>query len=286
MHVRQLVELAALVAVHAPVLIRSGRISESALEQYWESSKARLDAWGRMLNDYFESQHPQAPNVLGEALQVVAWQCIRPVVEEILAAEVLTRVWSGVALAHDRQHGSQQIEPVLRSVYAGHLEARNRALNVLVHGRGFSTQEAVELNRLRRRCERWCDMLLGYVVTDPSVAEFAFERERTREFAQDILDELNQPLSPFGWQLVLSSLRAAFQQGLSDDSPNPALNQQISASILSCFHGELFDSTGLLRSLWMERISHMTSDTEGMIAELLSLDDPPSGRIVPSRTRH
>jgi hypothetical protein len=273
MHCRDLVELAALVAVHGGALIRRGRISESALEQYWSSSKARFEGWARELRDY-QTEHA-ATLPVGDAAMLLAWRATRPVLEEILASEVLTRVWTAVACAYDRHRHSTEATSIVRSVYAAHLEARNQALSLLVHGCGFSTLEAVEMNRLRRRSERWCDMLLGYIVADERVDEFAFEPERTREFAADLREELNRPLSPFGWQLVLSSLRGAFQQAMSEPSPSAALNQQIAASILSCFHGELFDSTGLLQSLWMERIDHIANDAEGMLDELLLLENLP-----------
>jgi hypothetical protein len=271
MHSRELVEMAAMVAVHGPVFIRTGRISESALEQYWVASKARLDAWTRALQHYSEVQQASQEWLSSEASVVFAWRNVRPVLDEILTSEILTRVWTGVACAFDRRRRTREVEPIVRNVYVRHLEARNRALNVLIYGRGFTTQEAVELNRLRRRSERWCDMLLGYVIGDEPLDEFAFEPSRTRDFASDIMGELNRPLSSFGWHLVLASLRAAFQEDTTAETPHAEFNQQISAGILACFNGELFDSTGVFRTLWMERINHISSDTEGMIEELLAL---------------
>lgn len=273
MHCRDLVELAALIAVHGPGLIRSGHISESALQRYWAASKQRLDRWSTLLNEYLQCQPTMTPPVvLHDAYLALAWRAIRPVLEEILASEVLTRVWTAVATEYDDNRGTQDVSPIVRRVLAGHAEARNRALNVLVYGRGISSPEAVELNRLRRRSERWCDMLLGYVVAEQPLEEFAFEPERVREFARDIRDELNRPLSPFSWQLVLSSLRAAFQNGLQEEAVHPELNQQIALSVLASFEADLFDFPGLLRSLWIERIGHMADNTESLIAELLSLD--------------
>jgi hypothetical protein len=279
MHCRDLVELSALVAVQGGALIRRGRVSESAVEQYWTASKARLDYWTNALKDYAQYQQSTPEGLTNDGTLLLAWRGVRPVLEEILVSEVLTRVWTGVACISERGNTARRIEPVVRSVYVGHQEARNRALNLLVYGRGFNTQEAVELNRLRRRSERWCDMLLGYVVTSESLEEFAFEPERTREFARDIQEELNRPVSPLGWQLVLSSLRAAFKQGTTEEVLRPALNEQISAAILACFPAGLFDSTGQLQSLWMERINHLTSDTQGMIDDLLGLHASPERQV-------
>ena len=50
MHVRDLVELAALVAVHSPVLIHGGgRVPKASIEDYWTASRCRLDRWTRLL---------------------------------------------------------------------------------------------------------------------------------------------------------------------------------------------------------------------------------------------
>jgi hypothetical protein len=265
------VELAAVVAVNGRLFIRHGRISQSALEQYWSHSKFRLDRWSQSLKEYGQLQQSNPPYVSQEAALILAWRGIRPVIEEILVSEILTRVWSSVASAYDHHHGSAEVTAVVRSVYLGHQEARNRALNLMVYGRGFNTQEAVELNRLRRRCERWCDMLLGYVAQTGMVEEYAFEPNRTADFARDLRDEYSHSLNSFGWQIVLSSLRAAFQMDRTE-SPNLQHNSKISSAILGCYRGDAFDSLGVLKSLWIERIQHLADDTEGMLDQLLSLE--------------
>ena len=61
---------------------------------------------------------------------------------------------------------------------------------------------------------------------------------------------------------------------LSPESPNAELNARIAASILACFPAELFDSTGLLRSLWLMRLTNVAEDTQGMIDELFKSERP------------
>jgi hypothetical protein len=58
---------------------------------------------------------------------------------------------------------------------------------------------------------------------------------------------------------MLASVRASFREGLCPVSPNADLNARIASSILACFQGELFDSTGLLRSLWLTRLANVTA---------------------------
>ncbi len=265
MHARDLVELGVLVALHGPAFIRGAMpISERGLESYWLASKCRMDRWHRALKTV-NIQIQDAPH----AQRPLHWQAVRPVLEEILAGELLTRVWTAVATAYDQQRASNCIEPIVRSVLLGHLEARHRTLNLIVHGQGFGLEDAVALNQLRRACERWTDVLLAHLIADYDVGEFAFDCARALDFAADLRAERQQPTGRLSSELLLASLRDNFQKQLSSATPNSDLNQSLAASILSCFRAELFDSTGLCKSLWLVRLDSTANDTERMIAELL-----------------
>ena len=269
MHARELVELAAVVAAQGPVLVRQGGpVPSSSVEPYWVASKCRLDRWGRSLRQLAD----EAANG-GPEWQRSRWPRLRGVLEEILTGEVLTRVWAAVMSAYDRRRGTDLAEPVVRSVLIGHLEARHRVLTLLVQGPGIDSEAAVKLNRLRRRTERWTDMLIGYLAGLDDVSEFAIDPVRANDFAEDLRYQAQLSGGRHVWPLVLASLRAAFRQGLTPTSPNADLNAKIAAAILSCFPPELFDSTGIFRSLWLSRLTNVTSDAEGMIEELLTVDD-------------
>jgi hypothetical protein len=159
----------------------------------------------------------------------------------------------------------------------GHMEARHRVLSLMVRGCGIDAEAALKLNRLRRRAERWTDLLVGRLAGAYDVSEFAVDPQRAKDFAPD----------PFfaSWPLTMASLRAAFQRGLSPESPNADLNARIAAAILSCYPWELFDSIGLLRSLWMMRLTNITEDTQGMIEDLLALEHPAAERTAGGRLR-
>lgn len=281
MHSRKLVELSALIAVNAPEILQRGHLSSSHMEQYWAASKLRLACWSESLQGYLQLQIGSSPSMSQAGPLVVAWREVRPVLEEILVAEILTRVWASVVCIYDRRHGSQML-PLVRRVYAGHLEARNRALNVLVYGRGFSTREAAELNALRRRCERWCDLLLAYLTRSlpselqPLIDEFAIEPDRSREFARDLQGD-EGALVPLAGQLLPASLREAFGKGLTKESPYPTFNQQIADSLLACLpDGRVaYAQPG---DPWLDRIELMTTDAEGMIRELLQIEGYSSPR--------
>ena len=270
MHTRELIDLAAIVAIHGPVLIRdAGVISDTSIEDYWTASKCRLDRWGRALKSLSVKLADTQPTAGCRISQQV-----RGVLEEILTGEVLTRVWTTVMCAYDRHRGTDLMEPVVRSILIGHLEARHRVLTLLVNGSGIDTEQAVKFNRLRQRTERWTDMLVGYLAGLHDISEFAIDPERAEGFAEDLSYRSRLPGGRHAWPLIQASLRAGFSKCLASASPNADLNQKIAASILSCLPPEVFDGTGLFRSIWMTRLTNVTSDTRGMIDQLIGSSQP------------
>lgn len=269
MHSRELVELAALASAHGRALIRSGppALPIEGLGEYWSASKCRLDRWTSALGRL-------APGV-GAATPPLPNVHLTSVLEEILLSDVLTRVWTAVLAAFDRRHGAEENAPIAQRILLGHAEARNRVLTLLVHGPGISSHEALRLDRLRRRSERWTDLLIGHVCNEHDVSEFAANPAVAREFAADLRDHRGWSTESQAWPLLLASLRAAFQ-GVVAVSPNSDLNRRIAAGVLACLPPELFDSTGLLQSLWMTRISQAADDAQGLIAAMFPCESPLS----------
>jgi len=264
MHARELVEVAGLVALNGPLLVRGrGAPNSTHLEQYWSSSRTRFENWSQALKGYAALDPQDVRHDFD------CWIQIRATLDEIFTSEILARVWSAVLVAHDRSAGTGLAEPIARSVLASHMESRHRALALLVLGHGVSTPQAAALNRLRRRAERWTDVLIGGLLHLSDVREFAVEPDRAEDFADDLAHQRRHPAGVHAWRLTLVSLRNSFQTGLSPLAANPDANARITASILGCFPAELFDSTGLFQSLWMLRLTANASDAQGMISELL-----------------
>jgi len=231
------------------------------------------DSWTKALKNY-----DARLRAADAAARAPLWRSIRPTLEEILTGELLTRIWTAVANAHDRAHGQAVAGPVARSAFVSHLEARNRALNVIVYGQGFSVDEAVSLNRIRRRTERWTDMLLGYLIQHYDVRAVAFDAGRVLDFAESLHRDQAGSSSRPAWQLIVSSLRSAYQSDLSPMSPSGRWNERIVDSILSCFDTVLFDSTGLLQSLWMLRATCATDGTLALIDDMLATQSSADSR--------
>ena len=267
MRAYELIELSALLAVHGRTFVQGQRrLSESSIAQYWSVTRSRFDRWAQALKSDCERLRS------GQEKTSVIWRHARPVLEEILTGEMLTRIWTAAACQHDRQRGSSYVSPVVRSVFLGHLEARNRALNYMFHAQEHDSDAVLDVNRLRNRSERWTDMLLAYLTPLGDVADVAFDCKRMCDFAEDILDHFHQSHAGQWWQLLRGALRDSFGDCLAETAPNGDLNAQIVTSILAGFRPEVFDAGGDLGLLWMERLEYTTADAEALIEELLAVD--------------
>jgi hypothetical protein len=113
-------------------------------------------------------------------------------------------------------------------------------------------------------------VLIGRLAGEDDFGEFAFDAERASDFGRDLQFQSRRAGGRHVWAMALVSLRTAFRRCLSPNAPNGDLNARIASSVLACFPGEVFDSTGQFRSLWMQRLWNAASDAQGMIAELLA----------------
>lgn len=274
MHASELIQLAAMIATHGSTLVL-GRveISPTGLQSYWTASKCRLDRWSRLLADY--------PTSFKSGAARHRWQTLRPVIEEILLSEVLVRVWTAVLASYDRHSGAAEAEPIARSVFVGQMEARHRAMKLLIHAPGVRIADAIELNRLRRKAERWTDLLLARLDRSCQIDDLATDIERAREFAADLEQDGDEATGRQSWSILLASLRGAFNGYSGSPSPNCDLNERIAASILACFPGELFDTTYQFHSLWAVKLRIATDDAQEMLDELWNLDGAAIQRRSP-----
>jgi hypothetical protein len=257
MQARDLVELAALVAQNGHLVMTHGApLPAPCLERYWTGSKCRLDRWGRALKRL--SEIPADGHLPDELRNSVG------VLEEIVTGDVLGRVWAGVVTAHDRRTG-EDAGSIARTILMGQHEAQNRAMSLLVNSPLIDVASAQRLDRLRRRAECWSDLLVGFLSVTEDVTEFGADSQRARDFSEDFREDGTR-----AWSLMFASLRASFATAFERPSPDADLNGEIAAGVILCFQPEVFDSTGLLRPLWISRLQHTTNETQVMIDSLFS----------------
>lgn len=272
MHVRDLADLAALVSVHGQQLVSaSPQIVDLALESYWTASRCRLDRWCCSLRLFGEQQsrHRSGPWPLF-ATQVV---------EEVFVGEILTRCFAAILFAHDNQHGRVECDPIGRNIMGGHRDAARRALRLVANPANAEVRTAQSLEELHRRCQKWTDLLLAYVSLTTKVDEFAADPARVREFAVDASRHVGSPTSSHTAATMLSGgMRSTLDVLSAGDTPNADLNSQIATAVLACFGPEFFDSHGLLRSVWLERLQTVPEETAALLEQFwqpVESESPP-----------
>lgn len=243
-------EIAALISAYSPhVIERPVMPPKEALEQFWESSQKRLKLWLSAMTFFQRSASDASPQ---ERLRL--WQELEPTLEEIFVTEVLARVWGAILTSIDEELGTHQYEPIARNVLIGHLDARKRALQLLACDSGVTSEHLHRIDQVRRRVERWTDLLLGHLVEHYSVEDFAFNAERSRDFgSQQLLQSTDRPREQV-WALVLVGLRMAFPTAANTSPPNEYFQHQIIASILACFPMDSFQPEGPFRSILEGRV--------------------------------
>jgi hypothetical protein len=281
---RQTVEIAALISAYSPHMIeRPVQLPKVAVEQFWESSQKRLKLWLSAMSFYQRRSAEASP---GERLQL--WLELEPTLEEIFVTEVLTRVWGAILTAVDEELHSHKYEAIARNVLIGHLDARKRALQLLVADSSVSLDQLNRVDQIRRRVERWTDLLLGHLVERYQVQDFAFDARRSREFgAQQLLQSSDRPREQV-WTLVLVGLRMAFPTASVAEPPNELFQHQIIASILNCFPSDSFQPQGPFRSILEGRVSRggnrpellVSADFFGAAAPDLTVPKKGSANVI------
>lgn len=260
MHARELIQLAATVAAHAPLLICAGEpFPSDATERYWTASKCRQENWGRALKDFTigRQEFSQLP------MEVECW--IEPILEEVLMAEVLSRVWAAVCSLADAHRRTDETSAIAQNILAGQLEARSRVLNLMVYGYGLRVEEAVALNRLRVRNERWTDTLLSLLGPTAAKAEWAFQPERVRRLSTSLRQQETAGGINLAKSLLLVTLAAAYQRYPTITTPHAELNRRIACSIIACFPPHVFNATGQLTSVQQLWLLQPSSDNQGRL---------------------
>ncbi len=245
MHACRLVELAVSAAnFHRALSSQHVRAETWRADEFWVLSRARANEWSRLLKECERSKSrrdlPFQPKLF--------WQSTEPILEEIFLAEVCTRVWCATLTAIDEQRSHGELAPIARSVFVTNLEARRRALRLLLFSKGLSAVSTLSTNLLRRDCEVWTDGLLAQISPLRVAQQFGFDRQRIQRFAQHQMPKVSnktampKPVSIAAFQSI------SIQYGLSirqmQDAVCDELNSELAANILSNLPAEGFNGCG------------------------------------------
>jgi hypothetical protein len=250
---RLLAEFTALVAAEASLVIEGPTpISNGLLWVYWQHSQGLWRRWRKTIEDTANHADPVAGRLLLAAAK------------DVLVSEMLTRVWGAVLTACDLRRGTRHAEPIARSVLAAHGQCRVSVLRLLVHSQVLPIERLAELDRTRRRVERWTDVLVGPLVArfGEELADFAFDQRRAHDFGSQQSPARFQATSQPAWSFLMAGLRSAFpgEAGMAVSTKDPTL--PIMRSVLAAFPDDAFGSEGPIKSLRWARISRSGQNPE------------------------
>lgn len=200
MKLRRLAELSALVTLHRDHVIAAESLhSEEALHSYLLHARRRNTLWRKRLAALTQTEDPAN---LSETMS--------PFVAEVFVGEMLTRIWTAVLCIRDLRQGRVQASPVVRHVLVGVLELRLRLLQHLLNC-AAPLGTLWQADRLRRRVERWIDLLIGELACQEDVLEFAVDPGRAAEFrSQSLL--LPRGLQPTAAELLMAGLKTSLPE--------------------------------------------------------------------------
>jgi hypothetical protein len=269
MHCILTADLAALISQHGPAILHGREaVPPSAVTDYWASSRNRFDLWNQAMMRFRcaeKSGHLQ--------LMRQWWQDHIVVLEEVLVSELLTRVIAALAAGMEDESEDEEISPVTHAIHLTHLEARNRVQQIMLRGRGCSVPDAVRLNRLRQAVERWTDALIGRMSVDsPDSVRYATDPSRAEEYAWEMRSCGHGPSRNTASWLMNAAMHDTLRRRSSDRSALPESNRAVARSVMLMLRPDLFDSVGVLKSLWLHRLQSNTERTDRVLDELISPD--------------
>lgn len=148
--------------------------NEAALFSLWQNMRKRAGEWQR---EFHECQVSITNDVVDRGATK-----LNDLGKEILAADLLLRVWGSLQVARDRRCGVAFAQPILEHVVYSIQYVRSRLLQWVL-GCG---EPAADLDRFRRRCDRWTDVLIGPILVKFGTGLFAYNPQRAWEFGEEV----------------------------------------------------------------------------------------------------
>ncbi|MEX0727938.1 MAG: hypothetical protein WEB58_05475 [Planctomycetaceae bacterium] len=268
---RTIIETATLISSRsAAVIFDPKALSDEALYRYWRNARRCQQYWLTCLKPTTIEAHLDA---IADPATVI------PAVENLFAAEILIRIWSAVLVAHDHVHAGKATAPIARNVLISQLQLRRYALEAMVdlidaHRQRDDDGQAVsdiksqiaKLDAFRRRCEHWTDLLLGHLLYQYPVQEFAYDVERARDFGEQQLSERFKNSDDVIWQLIRGGIRLAFPETDATSPREADMVRRLIEGVLSGFPQAAFQTSGSLSTLEMAKMAR-SANVEGPISE-------------------
>lgn len=242
MQARDVIEIGALLSAHGALIVESPRDPDPEMvRRTWLVCRSRVRRWLGRLHDATESIDPRS---IGDVVEIA---------REMLLADLPARCWASILAARADRTRDRDLESIARNILLGRLRARKLVLEWLLDDPRVTDTELAAVDRLRRRTERWTDMLTAPFVVMHDLEEFAFDPERSRDFVREGMTDPSAPV----WTLLLAGIRSSFEDLEPETTRALAENRRFTRSILACLPADAFHLDGPFRSVRLARIRRL-----------------------------
>jgi hypothetical protein len=229
---RQVAEVASHAATNALLVVESPEpLDPEPLARYWEWSRRRLHAWMTLLSK--------------DTLEPASF---RPLLGEIFVGEMLACVWSAVLESRGRRQHDATAAAVGRKTFEEHQKLRHLAMSFMVRQADAHVREVADADQLRRRSERWTDVLLGGSPGEFDLERFAHDLRRARDFRADSGTAADLGVRSVRRSLLSASLRTAFPAELVGLPAHDELHREVVSAVLSLIPADGTEFAGGLHS--------------------------------------
>jgi hypothetical protein len=160
-----------LLALHGTRFVQATEpLSNTDLYQLQRMSRRRLKLWWDAIAVLTSGGNATRRNA-----------ALEPLAQEILVAEMLSRVAAAWLTACGAARNRRDVERLTRPIVMDQMQAKHAVLRAWIDG-GPPLGASLRLNRLRRVTERWCDFLLGHSAIGEVAGEFAVDPGRMSDF--------------------------------------------------------------------------------------------------------
>ncbi len=192
-------DLAFVASLAGPTMARtSGWPSARGLESFWECVRQLRLGWQHKLPD------PKHKDTLPY-----------DVLAEILVAELPIRVWSTVLLCGRDATHRDDLHQIVKHSFDGLEPVRRQVYRLLLNCDPDPDDQSFQaIDGLRRRCDRWIDLLAGPAALSADVWDFVSDPRRARDFGEEALGDDESPTAVAVEKLATAGLRMAFMTNL------------------------------------------------------------------------
>lgn len=238
---RSLAELALVVCQSSERSLQDGTMPTTvALRKFWQSNRSLQRRWTSSLDE-------------GDLSNPLEVQFLKSLSSRVFVTEMLIRTFGTLLTCLDLRSGTEDVTAIARNVASGMMQIRNRVLSETLLIPRAGHEHVLAIDQMRRRCDRWTDLLIGQIAGEHDDFPFAYDPERAKDFAGDSSSAGGSQSCAVGY-LVSAGLRLEFIKHLPADPIDEPEFATMMQSILSCLPPTVSSVDHAMNSLLRIRI--------------------------------